>query len=438
MGRAVKPLQGLGRRARLGMGLAAAAFLLAGAGWWWTDATADEAGAGVEHSLTVQRQPFVASLTFAGKIVPGEAVGLTAPFDGAVRAVHFVYGARVTAGEPLLVLDTQEILAARNRAEAAYLKARKPAADIADWDRGPEATAARRRVSLATLELARLERHARESQRLLDKGLIPRNEHDGVEQQLAAQRMATAAARDELTETLARGGPEAARIARLDLDNAQGELHRTQNEMDGALVRAPASGVMVAPPIAGARGVEGPLYAGARVTRGQLLGTIARDGGLSVTFEVDEADVNALAVGQPVIVTGSGFAGLALTGRLSAIAAETAAPGPATGPTRFVARARLDGLPGEQAGKVRIGMSAAVAVTTYQASAAIVLPPDAVQGSAPLARVRIRVGGRAEERQVRVGRVTAGGVEVLSGLRVGETVIWSDPAPAAGAPQETD
>lgn len=417
-------IRSIGSRAALWLGLAL--LLLAALGWWWTGARADGAAAPAERSLVVARRPFVAMLAFAGKVAPGEAVSITAPFDGAVRAIGFTYGARVAAGETLLVLDTQEIAAARNEAEAAWLKAHQPADDIANWSHGPEVTAARRRVRLAALELARLEREARESRRLLDKGLIARNEHDGVEQQLVAQRMTTAATRDELADTLARGGPAAARIAALELANARAALRRSEAAVSQAVIRAPASGVFVAPPASGAKLAEGPLHPGTRVTRGQLIGTVARDGGLSVTFEVDESDVNALAVGQPVIVTGAGFAGLSLAGKVAAIAAPIEA---ATGPTRFVASARLDPLPADQAARVRIGMSAAVAVITYQAPAAIVVPPEALLGAAPLARVKVRTGGRVVEREVAVGRVTPAGVEIRSGLRPGETVVWADPAP---------
>jgi len=419
-------------RSRRALALVLLLLLAALLGWWWTGAGADEAATPSERSMVVQRQPFVATLAFAGKIAPGEAVSITVPFDGAVRAIDFAYGARVAAGDTLLVLDTQEIAATRNQAEAAWLKAHQPADDIANWSRGPEVAAARRRVRLAALELARLEREASESRRLLDKGLIARNEHEGVEQQLLAQRMTAAAANDELADTMAQGGPVAARIAGLELDNARAALRRSEAEIGQAVIRAPASGVLVAPPASGAKLVEGPLHPGTRVTRGQLIGTVARDGGLSVTFEVDESDVNTLAVGQPVIVTGAGFAGLALNGKVAAIAAPTEA---ATGPTRFLASARLDALPADQAARVRIGMSAAVAVITYQAPAAIVVPPEALLGSAPLARIKVRTGKGIAERQVAVGRVTPAGVEIRSGLRPGETVVWTDPAipPQQGA-----
>ncbi|WP_168355870.1 efflux RND transporter periplasmic adaptor subunit [Sphingomonas gei] len=414
-------------RSRRALWLGVVALLVAAFGWWWTGAHADKAEVPAERSLVVQRQPFVATLAFAGKIAAGDAVSVTAPFDGAVRTIDFAYGARVAAGDVLLVLDTQEIAAARNQAEAAYLKAHQPADDIANWPRGPEVAAARRRVRLAALDLARLEREARESRRLLDKGLIARNEHDGVEQQLVAQRMTAAAANDELADTLARGSPAAARIARLELENARAGLHRTETQIGQAVIRAPASGVLVAPPSPGAKLVEGPLHPGTRVTRGQLIGTVARDGGLSVIFEVDESDVNALAVGQPVIVTGAGFAGVALGGKVAAFAAPTEA---ATGPTRFVASARLDPLPADQAARVRIGMSAAVAVIAYQAPAAIVVPPEALIGTAPQARVKVRAAGRVIERQVTVGQITPAGVEIRAGLRPGETVVWADPTAA--------
>lgn len=411
------------KRVRL-LALALVALSLVALGWWWTSTHADTAQTAAEHSLVIEPQPFVATLVFAGKIVPGEAISITAPFDGDVRAIGFTYGDHVAAGDTLLVLDRQEIEAARNQAEAGYLKARQPAEAVANWAHGPEVAAARRRAQLAAIDLAKLDREARESRRLLDKGLIPRNEHDGVEQQLLAQRMTVAAANDELGETLARGGPAAARIARLELGNARAGLSRLDTAMDKAAVRAPASGMLLPPP-AGGRPTNEPLHPGTRISRGQLIGTVARDGGLSVNFEVDEADVNALAIGQPVIATGAGFAGIALNGKLSAISVPVES---ANGPTRFTATARLDGLTPDQIPRVRIGMSAAVAVITYQAPTAMIVPPEAVIGSAPEARVIIRRGADTVERRVVIGRVAPAGVEIRQGLRRGDVVVWSEPA----------
>ncbi|WP_448662609.1 efflux RND transporter periplasmic adaptor subunit [Sphingomonas sp. CJ20] len=405
---------------------------LAGSVWvlWPEKGGAEGPAAGTEQRLVVAYQPFVATLVFAGRIAPGDAVGITAPFDGAVRTLSFAFGNRVAAGDTLLVLDTEEAAEARNVAEAGVLKSAGPARDLANWASGPEVAAARRRLRLAELELARYEREAAESRRLFDKGLIARNEYAGAEQQLTAQRMATAAARDELADTLSRGDAVAVRAAQLELNVAQARLRHAEEEMRAAILRAPVSGVMVRPATVGTLAGAAPIYAGGRVSRGQLIGLIARDGGLSASFEIDEADVNALAVGQAVTVTGPGFPGLALSGRVASIAADTAEAGTA-GKTRFVATATLDAPPAGQAGRVRVGMTAAVAVVTGQKPRAIVLPPLAVEGSAPATTVRVRVGTATEQRAVQVGQATPAGIEIISGLTPGETVVWNAPPPPA-------
>lgn len=411
--------------------------LLSGGLLAWRMRGGDPAGpaAAAEQQLVVQRQPFVATLAFAGRIVPGSAVSVVAPFDGRVRTLGFAFGDRVAAGQPLLTLETDEVLAARNEAEAAYLKARRPVAQLAAWRGGPEVAQAERRAELARLELAQAERRAAEGRRLLEKGLIARNEQEGLEQQLHSLRMALAGARGELAGVLAQGDADAVRAAQLELANARGKLALADRQIGEARVLAPATGVIVRAELRGLReGGEAPLDPGSRVARGQLIGTIARDGGLAVRFEVEEGDVNALAPGQAVSVSGPGFAGLTLSGRIATVAAESAATSGPASQTRFVATASLDPLPPEQAGKVRLGMTAAATVITYQRPAAIVVPPPAIEGAAPATSVRIRTASGRQSRTVKIGRVTATGVEILSGLRPGETIVWREAPPPAAPP----
>lgn len=411
------------------------ALVLAGLLWWRLAPRPSAGGpAEAEQRHVVQPQPFTATLAFAGRIAAGEAVSVTAPFDAGIEAVALAYGNHVQAGDLLLRLSLDEVIAARDQAEAAYLKAARPAATIARWAQGPEAAAARRRAELAALDLARIERQAIESRRLLDKGLIPRNEQDGIEQQLAAQRLAAAAARDELSRVLAQGDAAALRVATLERGVAGAALARAQGAVARAQIRAPASGILLPPPSASERDAQGPLHPGGRVSQGQLVAVIARDGALAAQFEVDEADVNALSAGLPVLVTGPGFPGLALRGRIAAIAADAAEAGGAQPRPRFVARAVLAPLSPEDAARIRIGMTAAVAVITYSRPRAIVVPAEAVMGSAPQARVRVRTGKGVVERSVRIGRVAPTGVEILGGLSPGETVVWQPAAVAEAGP----
>ncbi|RHW19064.1 HlyD family efflux transporter periplasmic adaptor subunit [Sphingomonas gilva] len=392
--------------------------------------------AGGEQSLTIARRPFTANLAFAGSIVPGDAIGVTAPFDGSVTAIGFTYGDRVEAGQMIVELDPGELMQTRNDAESAYLKAAQSAQEMANWTDGPEVSRARRAATSAALELNAAERDFRETKRLLDRGLVPRNEYDGAAQRLKTQRMAVASANEELQSTLRRGQGANRRVAALTLDSARAQLARLDGQLRRAVVRAPEAGVIVRPPAIQADGITSGVHVGARVSRGQMIGSIARDGGLAVAFKLDEGDVNQLEVDQPVVVTGPGFQGTALTGKIVSIAGEAVAAAGNSGKASFTATALLDPLKPEQAALVRIGMSAAVIVTTYNNPDAIVVPPLAVQGAAPAATVLVRPPGGGEPRAVpvRIGRVTPEGVEIVAGLKPGDEVIWTPPAPAAAPP----
>ncbi len=408
--------------------------------WWLVPrgAAPPATGAGLtEQSLVVARRPFVASVSFTGTIVPGDGIGITAPFDGTVKSVGFAYGERVTPGQVLVELDVSELEQRRNEAESAYLKASQNAADIDNWASGPEVSRARRAAASATFELGDTERKMQETKALLDRGLVARSEYDGLVQQLRTQRLSLAAARDDLGVALRRGEGANRRVATLELENTRARLARLNAEFAAAVVRASDAGIIVRPPSVRPDVTDSGIHVGLRLSQGQLIGTIARSGGLAVSFRLDEADVNRLKPGQAVTITGPGFNGFALTGKIIGIAGEaSSAEGAAGGKASFTATARLDPLTADQALQVRIGMSASIAVITYQNPMALVVPPQAVQGAAPAATVLVRDRGTGARHPVtvQIGQVGPDGVEILSGLKPGDTVIWDSPAPPAAPP----
>jgi len=407
--------------------LATAALGLAALWWMAPPGDAAPAGPSAEQSLVVSRQPFVASIGFTGTIVPGDDIGITAPFDGTVKAVGFLYGDRVAPGQMLVELETSELEQSRNEAESAYLKAAQTAAEMRDWANGPEVSRARRAAATAAFDLRETERKLQETKALLDRGLVARSEYDGIVQQQRTQQMSAAAADEDLRAAFRRGEGANRRVAALELENARARLARLDAASDAAVVRAPDSGIIVRPPSEKTELAESGIHVGGRLSKGQLIGSIARAGGLAVAFRLDEADVNRIRIGQPVSVTGPGFGGVALNGKIFSIAGEA---GTAVGGVKasFAATVRLDPLTPEQAQQVRIGMSASIAVITYTNPHALVVPPQAVQGAAPAVTVTVRDrSGRKRAAAVQIGQVAPDGVEILSGLKAGETVIWTVP-----------
>jgi len=393
------------------------------------DATPDPAA---RQTLTLSPRPFAATLSLVGSVVPGDSLDVVAPFDGVVRRLGFEYGTSVTPGQVLVELDPAEIGQRRNEAEAAYLKASKTAETLADWSSGTEVARARRTVDAAALDLADLDRKLAETRGLLDRGLVARGEYDGLAQQKRNQEMVLAGARQDLAAVLAQGAGANRRVAALDLANARAQLTRLDGQAAGAIVRAPEAGVIVRP--VGKGDEAEPLHAGQAVTRGRLIGSIARAGGLAVAFQLSETDANRVQPGMAVTVTGPGFGGLAVAGHVTSVAGQAAAPAVAGGPlASFPAMARLDALTPDQAGAIRIGMTANVTVDLYRNPAALVAPSAAIQGAAPAAWVKVRDsrGGPPRTVPVKLGRIAPDGVEIISGVKAGDVLVWSAPA---GAP----
>ena len=409
----------LGRGLKAGLG-ALALGLLVGCG---------ETGSGtpepVERSLTLAPQPFAQTMRFSGRIAPGEQTAVSAPFDGAVSALLFAYGDRVEAGDVLVELDPTGITRVRAEAEAAFLRADAEARRLEGWRSGPEMSRARRALTQAESELADIERRLEETRALFERGLVPRTEYEGLVQQRRSRRMTLEQAREELAATHARGTGENLRIARLERQVAQSRYERLDAASVQTVVRAPASGVAVRPPKG--EGEGGPsLAAGAEVRERQVLAIIARAEALDITFNLNEADVNALRPGMAVTVTGAGFPET-LHGRIANVAGQ-ADPSARDGQARFTAAARLDPLPETADGRVRIGMTAEVTVVLYETSAALLVPPQAILTgpNGPMVRVRAREGAPEEHRAVRLGALGPQWVEVVSGLTAGEIIFWTD------------
>jgi len=386
-----------------------------------------------EQSAVIQPGPFASTLGLQGVVTPGNVVNVTVPFDGRVGRVGFDYGGLVDQGQVLVELDTADLDQRRGEAEAEYLRTSQAVADIASWSSGQEMSQARRAEASAAFDLSDTRRKVGETKALLDRGLVAREEYEGLLQQQHGQEASLAGARQDLAEVGKRGGGSNRRVAEIGLSSARARLAELDMERAGAVVRAPVAGVIVHPPNDKLEAAGQPLHPGLQLTKGQLIGVIARPGGLGVAFQLSEADANRVRAGQKVEVTGPGFGGFGLHGLVVSVAREATPASAGGGSTvSFAASARLDDLTPAEAAVIRIGMSANVVVDLYRNPAALIAPPAAIQGEAPdtFVMVRNRRGGRARHVAVRIGQVAPGGVEILSGLKAGDVVVWSATAPA--------
>lgn len=376
-----------------------------------------------EQMIIVEPQTASQQLDISGTIAAGRSVAVVAPFDGVIREKRVQLGDHVKAGDVLVIMDTGEIASRYRDAQSAYIKAAMAAESMEKWESSPDVLRARRSLEAAETSLASLERQVTELKSLLDQGIVSRNEYDGLVQQRDAQRNAVLGAKDDVTSTLARGNDKNRQLVGLELENAQSRLTDLKQQMAGAKVATAVAGILTRPPANGSG--ENPPSAdpGASITRGTALFSIADNSSFTVTGAANEIDVNRVKVGQAVTITSDAFPGKTVGGRIVSVSAEAGTKEYSSRAPSFEVRAFFAIEDEALRQVIRIGMSARMTIETYVNESGLILPPSAIINTGSGPHIKVRRNGKIVAVPVLLGATFPAGVEVVSGLAKGDTVL---------------
>ena len=374
---------------------------------------------GALHTLTVEPAALRSTVALRGSLAPGRVVKVVSPLESHVSAVHASPGELVAEGDLLVEFDTGRLAAERRRAEVEHIKARDRLAALEDWDNGAEMQRARRSLRLAGIALDDAERTLARAAFLLDQGIVPASEHEEAQRGRERRKLDFEAAERELAAVAAKGGGEALRVARLELETARERLRSREAKLGLAELRVPIAGIVIA-----ADGPTGkPLAKGRPVTQGELLASIADFERLSAVTSVDEVDVRKIAAGQRASISGPGFPGLRIEGTVERVSSQAEGGARRSAAPRFEIAVALDRRDADARGRLRVGMSAHVEIVVHSRPAALLVPIGAVEQDGGAAWVRVVVGDAVERRAVSLGLTTLDSVEVVGGLAAGDQVV---------------
>ncbi len=328
-------------------------------------------------TLTVDQSEWPLTLDAVGTVRAKTSAVIAGKVMGYVREVRVQAGDSVGAGDLLVLLDAQDLEAARRTAQAGLAEARDAMHEVENAIRSAE----------ANLELARAT-HQRMSG-LYDKGSISKQEFDEV-----ATRLKMAQANHEMA--LSRRSQLQSRIRQAE------EGVRSAEIMAGyAEIRAPFAGVVI----------EKTVQPGNLAAPGAPLLTLERRGDYRLEVQVDESRLAVVKLGSAVNV------------RLDALDRQLAArvsdvvPAVDSAARSFLVKIDLPAAP-----DLRSGMfgRAEFAIGTRTVLA---VPEVAVQTRGQLQWVYVADGGVARQRMITAGASANGWREILSGLTAGETII---------------
>ncbi|MBX8499689.1 efflux RND transporter periplasmic adaptor subunit [Pseudomonas lijiangensis] len=409
------------RTSRVGVRAAVAGVVAAGllAGLVYGYQSQSESASPDVRWIAVQPQLLESQLGLVGRIEAASRSTMAAPFEGVVQQVAVVEGQRVERGQHLLTLDTAQLDIQLREALAAQLKLQRTVKDMENWAQGEEVARARRALTSAQYGLSDTERKLADTRRLFERGIVARMDVDSLEQQARVQRLDMTASQSELNAVMEKGKGENRQIADMELANAQSRYQALQALHARREIEAPFAGIVLRPQRPEG-GVAPLIQQGMRMPQGTPLFELASLEQIRAVARVEEVDLHQLADGMPVQVTGDGFEGITLQGTLSSIAAQGVAPDFGGGTTYEVVISIASLTPAQQV-KVRLGMSARLAIVTYRTDNGFAVPPEVLRQDAEGRTFIVYRKDMADAPQrvmVTAGRAMPQGVEV-SGLKPG-------------------
>lgn len=343
------------------------------------------------------RQTVVAS----GRVITPERVSVASKVIGRVKSIPVAEGEKVTRGQLLIQLESQDELASIAQAETSIDQAQAKL----QQQRQVALPAAREGLKKAEADVRQLKSQFERIADLKKRNFVSQLQLDEARRNLevASSQRQTALLQVQTNET--NGGDSALILAGLAQARSNLNLLRVRLEQDA--IRAPADGVLISRHIA----------PGDIVQPGVALMALAVNGEIQIEIQLDEKNLAKLAIGQKAIGSADAFPEQSFQALVNYI-------NPGIDATRgsVQVKLRIDNPPAY----LRQDMTVSVDIETAHKSAALVVPAEAVRDATSDAPwVMVVRDKRTVHQPVRIGLRGDNQIEIISGLEKGEPVILS-------------
>ncbi len=355
--------------------------------------------AGKQISYEVKPQALQSVMYFSTTIEPLSMVNVSSPEDGVVIEKHFTYGEKITKGQLLVTIDSDKLEKEYNTALSTFLSAKDKLA-----------------TSKANFE---------GSKELYELGIISRNTFEQDKSAYNSANVAFLQAILNLKQTIKKGGQghEQAleKLSIADIDAVSKALKIKYNFLN---LIADTGGVALMPPKSTGSD-DGKIEVGSEVKLGQVLVVIGDLSGATVKIQIAETNIDIIKAGMQVTLSSAAFPKQVLKGEIKTVASQASTTtGFAGGVPTFPATIIVSQLTAAQQQVIRVGMSAKVKLVIKRQNVLLV-PIAAVQRKGPLSLLTVKRKGKTLTLPVTTGETNLSQVEITSGLRSGDVVLYS-------------
>jgi HlyD family secretion protein len=357
---------------------------------------------------TAEERSLQAAVTFSAQVEPRDVMYVNALEGGQVERALVHYGDLVRKGQILLQLSNPDLAKEVANTE---LSLSQQIGSLHTNELNLEDERAANEQQLAELDqsMARLKRIAERQKVYFAKGIASAEERDNAVSELEHATTMRELARQH-NERLAALRNERAPELKASLAKFLRDEQDNRSKLADLAIRAPESGRFES---GTARVGPGDNFRiGETIGRGQHIGDLTLNSGVRLAAEVADTQFPLLQVGQPAEVQ--------VTKSTVAVTLERIYPRATDGKVRIELA-----FAGPTPAGLLIGQTLQGQLPVPTGAPALVLPANSLIGAKGLEYVFVLAQDHqsARRREIKVGRRTADQVEVLSGLRAGDTVV---------------
>jgi RND family efflux transporter MFP subunit len=341
----------------------------------------------------VKQETIHRSVEVVGTLAAVDEVVVSSEAEGRVSRLLTDLGDRVTAGQSLVELDREKPQYNLDQQKAALERAlakfgASDTAHLPAFERTPD-------VQKAQAELVQAKQGFDRAEELHKRQLVPKQTLDDAETMLQSKQ----ASYDSALQN--------AKNLRADIDASEAALKLADRELRDTSIRAPFDGY-----------IQKRLVSLGEYVKVQtpVMGVVRIDP-LKVTAEIPEKMAPWMRVGQTVELTVDAFPGKTITGKLSRIS-----PAVNTASRAFPFEALV---PNGEA-LLKPGTFARVHIQTAQVEDVMTITYAAIQYRYGVNRVFVVTGDHLTARELKVGERLGDRIEVMSGLKAGESIALGD------------
>jgi HlyD family secretion protein len=354
---------------------------------------------------TVERGTMVRSVVATGKVEPITKVEIKSKANGIIKVVDVDVDKVVNAGDILVELDKDQLMAALRGAEA-NLEAARASLEASEAQlkknvveaEGPDAEFARRAYERA--------------QTLFAQKLIAQSALDDAHSLVDVAENRKRAAQSQLAVSRAKVSEARAQVAQ-----AKAAAERAAEDVANATIRAPIRGTVLTRDVELGSPVSSILNLGANATLVMTLGNIEQ---VFVRGKVDEADIGHVRLGQPARIRVETFKDKVFNGQVTQISPMGVEK---DNVTNFEVKVSIDN-PGRA---LKANMTANAEIVLEELTNSLLMPESAVTYDAQKnAFVDVVAPGEKNGRKkvpLKLGVGNGTKIQILNGLKEGDKVV---------------